>query len=113
MRKIKLKINDKDYTLEMNRLSIKWLEANGFSIIDFENKPVTYYDMLWTSLFLANHKDVNPNLAIKLLETYEKEKGIKMVTKVVKFAIEEYTAFTNALADIDSEENEELEIIEA
>ena len=35
MRKLKLKINDKDYLLEMNRNSIKWLEANGFSIIDF------------------------------------------------------------------------------
>ena len=32
MRKLKLKINDKDYTLEMNRDSIKWLEAMGFSI---------------------------------------------------------------------------------
>ena len=68
MRKLKLKINDKDYTLEMNRSSIKWLEAHGFSIADFEAKPLTYYDLLWTSLFGANHKDVNPNLAIKLLE---------------------------------------------
>lgn len=114
MRKLILKINNKDYTLEMNRLSIKWLEAHGFSIADFEAKPLTYYDLLWTSLFGANHKDVNPNLAIKLLESYEKEKGTKMVAKVVKFAIEEYTSFMNALADIDSKENdEELEIIEA
>ena len=113
MRKLKLNINDKLYTLEMNRLSIKWLEANNFSIADFEAKPLTYYDLLWTSLFGANHKEVNPNLAMKLLESYEKEKGSKMVAKVVKFAIEEYTAFMNALADIDSEENEELEIIEA
>lgn len=110
MRKLKLKINDKDYTLEMNRLSIKWLESNGFSIADFEIKPVTYYDMLWTSLFIANHKDVNSNLAIKLLETYEKEYS---VAEIIKFAIEEYTAFMNALADTSSKKNETLEIIEA
>lgn len=112
MRKLKLKINDKDYTLEMNRDSIKWLEAMGFSIEEFDKKPITFYDLIWTSLFLANHKDVNPNLAIKLMGTYQKSG--KNPAKVVKFAIEEYQSFMNALADIDSKENdEELEIIEA
>lgn len=112
MRKLKLKINDKDYTLEMNRDSIKWLEAMGFSIEEFDKKPITYYDLIWTSLFLANHKDVNPNLAIKLMDTYQKSN--KNPAKVVKFAIEEYQTFMSALADINSTENEEeLEIIEA
>lgn len=112
MRKLKLKINDKDYTLEMTRDSIKWLEAVGFSIEEFDKKPVTFYDLVWTSLFITNHKDVNPSLAIKLMDTY-KESG-KNPAKVVRFAIEEYQAFMNALADIDSKENdEELEIIEA
>lgn len=112
MRKLKLKINDKDYTLEMNRDSIKWLEAMGFSIEDFDKKPITYYDLIWTSLFLANHKDVKPNLAIKLMDTYQKSG--KNPAKVVKFAIEEYQTFMSALADINSTENEEeLEIIEA
>lgn len=112
MRKLKLKINDKDYTLEMNRDTIKWLEANGFSIEDFDKKPLTYYDLLWLSLFLVNHRDVNPSLAIKLMDSY-KASG-KNPVKVIKFAIEEYQSFMNALADIDSMENEEkLEIIEA
>lgn len=112
MRKLKLKINDKDYTLEMNRDSIKWLEAMGFSIEEFDRKPITFYDLVWTSLFIANHKEVNPNLAFKLMDTYEKS-GKKAV-KVIRFAIEEYQNFMNALADIDSNENdEELKIIEA
>ena len=112
MRKLKLKITDKDYTLEMTRDSIKWLEAVGFSIEEFDKKPVTFYDLIWTSLFIANHKDVNPNLAIKLMEAYQK--GGKNPAKVVKFAIEEYQSFMSALADINStENNEELEIIEA
>lgn len=112
MRKLKLKINEKDYTLELNRDSVKWLEAMGFSIEEFYKKPVTYYDLVWTSLFLANHQDVNPNLALKLMETY-KASG-KSPSKVVKFAIEEYQSFMNALTDTNSTENEEeLEIIEA
>ena len=110
MRKLKLKISDKDYTLEMTRDSIKWLEAVGFSIEEFDKKPVTFYDLVWTSLFITNHKDVNPSLAIKLMDTYKKSG--KNPAKVVRFAIEEYQAFMNALADIDSKENdEELEII--
>lgn len=112
MRKLKLKINDKDYTLEMTRDSIKWLEAVGFSIEEFDKKPVTFYDLVWTSLFITNHKDVNPSLAIKLMDTYKKDG--KNPAKVVRFAIEEYQSFMNALADIDSKENdEELEIVEA
>lgn len=110
MRKLKLKINDKDYTLEMTRDSIKWLEAMGFSIEEFDRKPITFYDLIWTSLFIANHKDVTPNLALKLMDTYQ-QSG-KKTAKVVKFGIEEYQAFMRALADIDSKENdEELEII--
>lgn len=112
MRKLKIKINDKDYILEMNRETIYWLEARGFILDDFEKKPITYYDMLWASLFLVNHKNINPNLAFKLMESY-KESG-KNPAKVVKFAIEEYQAFITAQADISSMENEEeLEIIEA
>lgn len=109
MRQLKVKINDKDYTLELNRLSIKWLEANGFSMAEFEKKPITYFDLLWTSLFLANHKDVNPSLAIKLMETYEEKYD---VVEIVRFAVEEYTAFMNALADTDSKKNTSIEIIE-
>lgn len=109
MKKLKLQINDKDYLLEMNRLSIKWLEATGFNIEEFDKKPVTYYDMLWTSLFIANHKEVNPSLAIKLLEAYEEN---HKVAPIIKFAVEEYAAFMTALAGTNSMESEQLEIIE-
>lgn len=112
MEKKTIKINEKDYTLEMTRNSIKWLEAMGFSIDEFYKKPLTYFDFIWISLFISNHKDVeqNPNLAIKLMETYEKE-GNKPAT-IVRFGIEQYKAFMNALADIDSTSKEEIEIVE-
>ena len=112
MRTLKLKINDKDYKLAMTRESIKYLENVGFILEKFDEKPITYYDLIWQSLFIANHKDVNPNLAMKMMETYEKEHGANMVAKVVKFGIDEYTAFILALADTNSKETEELEIVE-
>ena len=110
MRKLKLKIDEKDYLLELNRNSIKWLEANGFSIVDFENKPVTYYDLVWESLFKANHKEVDSKRAMELLESYEKDHN---PAEVIKFAIEEYSSFMNALADTSLKKKETLEIIEA
>lgn len=112
MEKKTIKINDKDYVLEMTRNSIKWLEASGFSIDEFYKKPLTYFDLIWVSLFIANNKDVaqNPNLALKLIETYEKEG--KKPAEIVKFGIEQYKAFMNALADIDLNSDEKIEIVE-
>ena len=102
MKKLELNINNKNYTLMMNRESIKWLETNGFNAEEFNKKPITFYDLIWTSLFIANHKEVNSNLAIKLLETYQRDG--KNVSLVIKFAIEEYQSFMNDLASIDTEE---------
>ena len=80
MRKLKLKINDKDYVLEYDRESIKWLEAVGFNLEEFVKKPVTYREILWQSLFVKNYGNtVNPKLAIKLMDTYGEEKGQNMV----------------------------------
>ena len=113
MRQLKLKINNKEYVLEFNRTSIKWLEAVGFDLEEFNRKPITFREYLWTCLFLKNHQDVNPTLAIKLMDTYASEHGENMVNKVVKFAFEEYTSFINALTDTNSEKTEEeLEIVE-
>ena len=47
-------------------------------------------------------------------DSYEKEKGGRMLTKVITFAIEEYQSFMNALTDTELTTNEEkLEIIES
>ena len=43
MRKLKLKINDKDYTLELNRSSIKWLESSGFDIRNLARVGEMFY----------------------------------------------------------------------
>ena len=115
MRKLKLKIKDEEYILEYNRESIKWLEDKGFSVEEFIKKPVTYREILWQALFVKNYGNkVNPNLALKLMDTYAEEKGERMVNKVVmQFAFEEYKSFIDALAGTNSEKmEEELEIIE-
>lgn len=109
MKKVELNIDDKNYLLEMNRNSIKWLESRGFSIVDFEKKPITYFDLIWSSLFITNHKDLSEDETLELLEKYEREFS---VAEVIRFAVEEYTSFMNALAVTDSKKNN-LKIIEA
>ena len=44
MRKCSITINEKEYTIQINRDSIVWLEARGFSIEEFTRKPITYID---------------------------------------------------------------------
>lgn len=100
MRKCSITINDKEYSIQINRESIVWLEARGFAIDEFARKPITYVDTIWTAGFLVNHPDVNPSLALKLMETYKDEGGDVM--EVVNFILEEYQSFISALSDTKS-----------
>lgn len=100
MRKCSIKIKDKDYTIQLNRNSIVWLENAGFKASDFENKPLITIELLWNAGFIMNHPEVNSGLAAKLMETYEEEGGDVM--EVSKFVLEEYGSFMNALSDTNS-----------
>lgn len=96
MRKCSINIKGEDYTIQLNRESVMWLENAGFSVGDFEKKPVLSIELLWTAGFLMNHKTVNPNLALKLMESYTEEGGD--VAEVARFVLEEYQSFITALS---------------
>lgn len=96
MRKCSITIKDKEYIIQLNRESVMWLESSGFSLSEFENKPVLSIELLWTAGFKMNHSDVNPSLALKLMESYTEEGGD--VSEVAKFILEEYQSFINALS---------------
>ena len=100
MRKCEIEISGKNYTLELNRNSIKWLEANGFVAEEFDVKPLTYIDLLWTSGFVKNHSELTREECVSLLDKYESEEGD--VQEVIKFLTEEYQNFILALADTQS-----------
>ena len=100
MRKCSISIKDKDYTIQVNRDSIVWLENGGFKVSDFEDKPLVTIELLWAAGFIMNHPEVNPSLALKLMDSYKEEGGD--VSEVARFVLEEYTSFMNALSDIKS-----------
>ena len=110
MRKCSINIKDKNYDLQLNRESIKWLEGQGFNASEFERKPLTYMELLWQSAFIMNHREVNPNLALKLMDSYQEEGGD--VTEVVNFIIEEYQSFISALSDTKSKNKKKATIQE-
>lgn len=92
-----IEIKDKEYTLCLTREAVKQIENMGFNIQNFIQKPITYQDILWYGGFVANHSNVNPNLAIKLMESYKEEGGD--VNEVLEFLSEEYSNFVNAPTD--------------
>lgn len=96
MRKCSITIKDKEYTIQLNRESVTWLENAGFDLTKFDTKPLTYIGLLWTAGFLMNHSDVNPTLALKLMDSYKEEGGD--VTEIIKFIMEEYQSFISALS---------------
>ena len=57
--KINLTYKDVPYTLEYDRMSIKTLEANGFSVEEFMKKPMSSIELAFAGAFLKNHKKTN------------------------------------------------------
>jgi hypothetical protein len=95
-----INIKDKDYELCLTRQAIKEIEAKGFNVQNFVNKPVTYMEVLWYGGFVAKHPNVNFNLATKLMDSYKDEGGD--VNEVINFLADEYSNFVNAPADTKS-----------
>lgn len=110
MRKCSINIKDKEYNLQLTRESIVWLEGQGFDASDFDKKPLTYMNMLWQSAFIANHREVNTNLALKLMDAYQEEGGD--IAEVINFVVEEYQSFISALSDTKSKSKKKATIQE-
>ena len=54
--KINLTYKDVPYTLEYDRMSVKALEANGFSIEEFIKKPMSNIELAFAGAFIKNHR---------------------------------------------------------
>ena len=111
MRKCEIEISEKTYTLELNRNSIKWLEANGFVAEEFEKKQLTFVDLLWTSGFIKNYPTMTISEGSTLLDKYESEGGD--VQEIIEFLTEEYKNFILALTDTKSKSTKKAKIMEA
>lgn len=92
-----IEVSGKEYTLCLTRKAVKEIENLGFNIQAFMNKPVTYMDILWYGGFITNHRTVNQNLSLKIMDSYKAEGGD--VNEVIEFLASEYSNFVNAPTD--------------
>lgn len=55
-KQIQFTYNDKDYTLEYTRRTIKQMEDEGFVARDIDDKPMTLLPALFSGAFKAHHR---------------------------------------------------------
>lgn len=60
--------NDKDYTLEFNRDSIKFAEQRGFKLEDVDNYPMSKIPEFFWYAFRMHHPSFSLNQAEKMLD---------------------------------------------
>ena len=65
---IRDKENNKEYTLEFNRETIKFAEGRGFRLQDVDDFPMTKMPELFWLAFRMHHPSFSLNQAEKLLE---------------------------------------------
>lgn len=65
--KIELVYNEVPYTLEYNRASVKVLEAQGFKLDEFLDKPMTNIELVFQGAFIKNHPHTSLNTISNIL----------------------------------------------
>lgn len=60
--------NNRDYTLEFNRESVKFAESRGFKLVDVDNYPMTKIPEFFWYAFRMHHPSFSMNQAEKMLE---------------------------------------------
>lgn len=65
---IKLNYNNKDYTLDFNRATVRQLEAQGFEMGKVTDQPSTMVPMLFMGSFARYHKGIKRNLVDEIYD---------------------------------------------
>lgn len=97
--KIELEYEGQNYTLEYDRDGIRMLEARGFSVDEFIQKPMTNVELAFQGAFLKNH----PNTKLETISDIFKEcpdKG-QLISTLHKMITDSYTSLLSEPADDD------------
>ena len=83
MAEFKVLIDEKEYTLEYVRDSVRQFEAMGGNMQDIQNKVYTSVDLLFYCGLRKHHKEISPNLSKKISDKAIEEYGIEKVYPVL------------------------------
>lgn len=82
--KVTLTYNGVPYTLEYDRMSIKTMEANGFSLNDFKAKPMSTIDIAFQGAFIKHHRKIKQTLIEEIYENLNnKEKFVEVLITMI------------------------------
>jgi len=88
--KINLTYKDVPYTLEYDRMSVKTLEANGFSVEEFIKKPMSNIELAFAGAFIKNHRKTKQNVIDEIYAKCPNKNDL--VTALVQMIQETYDA---------------------
>ena len=99
MSKITLTHNDKEYTLEYSRQSVKTMEQQGFVLDEISSKPMTMIPLMFQGAFIKNHKGIKRSL---MDEIY---KDIHNRSELMEALMEMYADTLSSLMDDSTEDS--------
>ena len=76
MSKITLNYDEKDYTLEYNRQSVRMMESQGFVLEQISTKPVTMIPMMFQGAFIKNHRGLKRALIDEIYDEVADKSGL-------------------------------------
>lgn len=97
------------YKLEYDRATVKLLEANGFNIDEFLEKPATNIELAFSGAFIKNHRKVAQTTIDEILEHCpDKSKLIVQLRNMISETYEALLAEPNK----DDEGNASWEVVD-
>lgn len=92
--KINLTYKGESYTLEYNRMAVKMLEASGFVLEEFLEKPMSNIELAFAGAFVKNHKKVNQSIIDEIFNKTKDKKGLiaclqRMITECYDSLLDE------------------------
>lgn len=97
--KISFEYEGKNYVLEYNRKSIENMERLGFSVSEFQDKPMLMLPLAFKGLFFKNHKYEKQNTIDAIFDKFNKKS--ELIDTIATMLNETYSSLTD-----NTEENE-------
>ena len=88
--KINLTYKDTPYVLEYDRMAVKTMEASGFVVDEFMNKPMSNIEMAFAGAFLKNHRKTSQSVIDEIYASCPNKRAL--VETLVKMMQETYEA---------------------
>lgn len=88
--KINLTYKDIPYTLEYDRMTIKTMEASGFVVDEFLEKPMSNIELAFAGAFIKNHRKTSQTVIDEIFSKCKDKR--KLVEALVKMIEETYEA---------------------